>query len=128
DTIKLSNQIPELFRITYPNWLKSRESISLRVIYKTPQEISDEVKIKFSRDGKFSTITSSNKMELTVSNLKGRVNILIWTLIIMLFAFILFIVYWVKGIIPKIKEWHYNELTKRFISKDKKFLTDEDNN
>lgn len=128
DTIKLTKQIPEPFRISYPDWLKSRENISLRVIYNTPQDVVDEAKIKFSRDGKFSTISSSKEGELGHSNLKSRVNILIWTLIVMLFALLLITVYWVKAIIPKIKDWHFNELTKRFISNDKKFLTDEDNN
>lgn len=128
DTIELSQKIPESFRISYPDWLKSRENISLRVIYNFPQDIVDEVKIKFSRDGKFSTITSSKEGELKNSNLKSRVNILIWSLIVLLFVSLLIAVYWIKAIIPKIKDWHYNELTKRFISKEKKFLTDEDNN
>lgn len=128
DTIKLSKQIPEPFRISYPDWLKSRENISLRVIYNIPQDVDDEAIIKFSRDGKFSTISSNKEGELTFSNLKSRVNILIWTLIVVLFALLLITVYWVKAVIPKIKDWHYNELTKRFISNDKKFLNDEDNN
>jgi hypothetical protein len=128
DTIKLSKKIPEPFRISYPDWLKSRENVSLRVIYNIPYDVVDEAKIKFSRDGKFSTIPSIKEGELTNSNLKSRVDILIWALIFMLFALLLITVYWLKAIIPKIKDWHYNELTKRFISTDKKFLTDEDNN
>jgi hypothetical protein len=128
NTIKLSKQIPEIFRISYPDWLKSRENISLKVIYNIPQDIVDEATINFSRDGKFSTISSSKEGELTHSNLNSRVNILFWTLITMLFVLLLITIYWVKAIIPKIKDWYFNELTKSFISNEKKFLTDEDNN
>jgi hypothetical protein len=127
ELIKISNQLPELFRLSYPNWLKSRESVMLRITYKTNQEISDETIIKFSRDGKFSTITSNSK-ELSSSSIKSEVNVLIWMLFLLIFIMILISVYWVKSTYPKIKEWYFNELTKRFIANKNQFLTDDDKN
>ena len=41
---------------------------------------------------------------------------------LLIFIMILISVYWVKSTYPKIKEWYFNELTKRFIANKNQFL------
>lgn len=128
ETIIIKGKIPEPFRLNYPDWLKSRDNISLKIIYDNPLELNDELRLRYSKDGKFSTITSSKDNAFSKIVFKSKLKYLIWTINVLIYILILIAIYWVKRMIPRIKDWYYKQLEERFISKETKFLKDGDKN
>lgn len=128
EKIPMDNRIPEPFRITYPNWLKSRDNFSLKIIYATATEVNDEVIIRFSRDGKYSKISSSKDNSIFKDNLKDKLYYLLYTSLFLIFVFIFILVHWIKNLIPKIRDYYYKKLEEKFISNNPTFLRDENDN
>jgi hypothetical protein len=125
DTINITSKSPEPFRLQYPNWLKSRDNISIRIYYQNQFEIDDELRLRYVKDGKYSTIVSSKRNPYLKNQFKAKLNYLVWIVIIMIFILIIISIYWIRGLIPKLTDLYYKQLEKRFISNDKQFLKDD---
>ncbi len=129
ENITPKTKTSEKIRLSIPKWLQNRETFDLVIAYQGFVKIEDQLKIKYSKDSKYSTISaSSNAPGFSSKKLSQRLIIYTWITYILVFGLILISVYWIKSLIQVAVANYNKRLEEKFISKENQFLTDEERN